>query len=95
MELVIFKCPSSGVTYTTKTYSKIDFESIAESVPLLAPFYSVMSDSESLSVTSNNKTDGEILCPTTRHILAFYYLKEGLIEEGKALLRALKGEVDE
>ncbi len=91
MEIVNFKCPSTGVSYTIKSFTKVDFEEIAASVPILAPIYKAMDDSSNLSVTTNNKTDDEVINSTSHCMLVFYYLKEGLMGEGKELLRKLQG----
>lgn len=91
MEVVSFKCPSTGVSYTIKSFTKADFEEIAASVPILAPIYKVMDESSKLSVTTNSKTEDEVINSTSHCMLVFYYLKEGLIEEGKELLRKLQG----
>ncbi|WP_429025344.1 hypothetical protein [Aeromonas media] len=91
MEIVSFKCSSTGVSYTIKSFTKSDFEEIASSVPVLAPIFKVMDESSKLSVTTNSKTEDEVINSTSHCMILFYYLKEGLIEEGKELLRKLQG----
>jgi hypothetical protein len=91
MEISSFKCPTTGATFTVKSFTKSDFEEIATSVPVLSSIYKLVDDSSKLSVTTNSKAEDEIINSTSNCLLVFYYLKENLMEEGKELLRELQG----
>lgn len=89
MEESSFKCPTNGVTYKSKQFSKTDFQSIAETIPALKAFYDSMSATENLSVHINGRTGEEAVMATSKAITAFWYLQEGMVDEAKELFKEI------